>query len=104
MSPPPLRKQFPWWAVGFVGLLVIVALFTFVSSKAGMRGLGVVTLSQATVHLISRRIPYGWEGRQPSGYITGTAAVIVAALLALLGLAMLAKPELMLVLFGWAEA
>lgn len=68
-----------------------------------MRGAGVVMLAVAGRHLVIRRIPYGWEGREPSGYITGVPAIVVGMLMGAVGFAMLAQPELMLVLFGWSE-
>ncbi|BBL70080.1 hypothetical protein MoryE10_06860 [Methylogaea oryzae] len=66
-----------------------------------MRGAGLLMLVGAGVQLATRRIPYGWEGLDPAGYITGVPAVVLSLLMGLAGAAMLAQPELMLVLFGW---
>ncbi len=92
-----------WSILGFCCLAAIVCLFTFVDPVAGMRGLGVATIGSALGGIVSRRIPYGWEGREPSGHITGGLAVALSLLLGGLGLAMLVRPRLMLILFGWSE-
>jgi hypothetical protein len=100
----PRPEQLSLWRVAsFVAFAVVVALFLLVSSKAGMRGAGVVMLVVSEIHLVTRRIPYGWEGREPSGYITGVPAVMVGMLTGAVGAAMLAYPELMLALFGWSN-
>ncbi len=83
---------------------MVVVLFSFVSTKAGMQGMGVLMLAGAGAQLATRRIPYGWEGREPSGHITGVPAVILSLLMGSIGIAMLARPELMLVLLGWSDA
>lgn len=103
MSIPPPERLSRWRIASFVAFAVVVALFLSVSSQAGMRGAGVVMLVVSGVQVVTRRIPYGWEGREPSGYITGAPAVVVGMLMGAVGVAMLAQPELMLVLFGWSE-
>lgn len=60
-----------------------------------------VMLAGATVQAIQRRIPYGWGGREPSGYITGVPAVFLSALMGLVGVVALVQPDLMLALWGW---
>lgn len=89
--------------VGFCGFAAVAALFTLASSKAGMRGLGVLMLVHAGKYLKEGSIPYGWEGREPSGYITGIGAILLGVLIGLLGVAMLVSPDLMLRLFGWSD-
>lgn len=103
MQVPPSESKSAWRFAGMVSFAVGVALFLFVSSKAGMRWLGFVTLVGALVQIVQRRIAYGWEGREPSGYITGVPAVILGVLLGGLGLAMLVQPDLMLAIFGWEQ-
>lgn len=66
-----------------------------------MRWMGVVTLFGAVVQIVQRRIAYGWEGREPSGYITGIPAVVLGVLLGALGVVMLVQTDLMLAVFGW---
>ncbi|WP_417071017.1 hypothetical protein [Niveibacterium terrae] len=87
--------------VGWASFVVTIVLFAFVSSRAGMRWLGAATLAGAVVQLYRRRIAYGWEGQEPSGYITGIPAILFGLLLGALGLAMLGQPDIVLALFGW---
>jgi hypothetical protein len=103
MKLPPSERLSRWRIAGFAAFAVVVALFVFVNSKAGMQGMGVLTLAGAGVQLATRRIPYGWEGREPSGHITGVPAVVLSLLMGILGIAMLARPQLMLALFGWSD-
>ena len=100
MQIPPPEKFSAWGIAGMASFAVGVALFMFVSSRAGMRWWGFVMLVGAVVQIVQRRIAYGWEGREPSGYLTGIPAVVLGVLLGALGLAMLAKPDLMLAFFG----
>ena len=92
-----------WSILGFCCFAAVICLFTLVSPVAGMRGLGIVTIGSALGGIVSRRIPYGWEGREPSGQITGGLAVALSLLFGCLGVAMLTRPKLMLVLFGWGD-
>ncbi len=68
-----------------------------------MMGVGIMMLAGAVFQLVTRRIPYGWEGLEPSGYITGVPAILLSLFMFAAGLAMLLQPEFMLVLFGWAN-
>lgn len=87
----------------WAGFLTVVALFLLVSSRAGMRGLGLVTLAWASVLAVKRRIPYGLEGQEPAGYITGFPALLLSLVFAVLGGAMIAMPDFMLAMFGWDD-
>ena len=68
-------------SVGFICFLLVVALFTFVSDKAGMRGLGFTLLMGAALGQRKGRFSYGLEGRPPSGHITGWLATALWVLL-----------------------
>lgn len=101
----PLPEKYSRWrTVSFAAFAVMAFLFLFVSSRAGMRGLGVVMLIGSGAQIAARRIPYGWEGKEPSGYITGFPALLVSLLMGTLGMAMIFQPALMLTLFGWKDA
>jgi len=65
--------------------------------------MGILILAGAGVQLMTRLIPYGVRGREPSGYITGIPAVFLSLLMGLLGVAMLVVPDFMLILFGWSD-
>jgi hypothetical protein len=103
MKFPPKERLSPWRVAGFVAFIVVVALFQLVSSRAGMMGVGIMVLAGALPQMVTRRIPYGWEGREPSGYITGIPAVLLSLLICAAGLAMLLQPEFMLALLGWSS-
>ena len=99
LQPRPDSRPF-WRVASFCAFAVVVVLFIFVSSKAGMRGIGLVMLANACVHLVNQSVSYGWEGQEPSGYITGIPAVLLGILMGVAGVAMLVLPEFMLVLLG----
>lgn len=100
----PASEIHPCWHwVSVAGCISVIALFEIVSLKAGMRGLGILTVIGSGVLMARRRIPYGWEGKAPSGHITGFSAWMVCLLLGALGVAMVTQPGMMLVLFGWAK-
>lgn len=82
--------------IGNVSFFVIVGLFIFVSNRAGIRATGVSLLVTSAYQLQSDGIPYGWEGREPSGYIRGIWKLVCCALLAALGIALLAAPDVVL--------
>lgn len=104
MQTPPRRKPPDGRVVGTASLVIGVALFLFVGPRAGMRWLGGVMLVGAVMQIVQRRIGYGWEGREPLGYISGIPAVVLGILLGVFGAAMLAQPDLMLEVLGWDEA
>ena len=97
MKLPPREPLLLWGIAVFAG---IVGLFLFVGEKVGIQGMGLVALIAGLIQIAKRRIPYGWEGREPSGYITGIPAVALGALMCIVAIAMLVRPELMLALFG----
>jgi len=87
--------------LNLAAFLVVVSLFLFVSTKAGTRGVGVWTMAGALIQQFSGRIEYGWEGRPPSGYITGWAAAVLNLLFGICGLAMVIWPEVAMGILGW---
>lgn len=97
MKLPPRESPSLWGIAVFAG---IVGLFLLVGEKAGIQGMGFVALIAGLIQITKRRIPYGWEGREPSSYITGAPAVVLGALMCIVALVILVRPELMIVLFG----
>ena len=93
-----------WWQLGkYIGIALVVATFAFAGEKAGARAIGVLVIAQAYVLLSAKRIPYGWEDQEPSGYITGPFVQVLAILLGGFGAAFVARPLLMLGFFGFGE-
>lgn len=97
MKLPPRESPSLWGIAAFAG---VVGLFLLGGEKAGIRGMGFVALIAGLIQTTKRRIPYGWEGHEPSGYVTGASAVVLGALMCIVALVMLVRPELMIVLFG----
>ena len=87
---------------GLVAFAAVVSLFIFVSTKAGTRGMGVLMLVGSVMQQVRGRISYGWEGRPPSGYITGALATGLNLLFAALGLALAIWPEVAMGIFRWS--
>lgn len=87
--------------LGFAAFLVVVLLFLFVSTKAGTRGVGVYMMVGALIQQFSGRIEYGWEGRPPSGYITGWTALVLNLIFGMCGLATVIWPDIAMGILGW---
>jgi hypothetical protein len=87
--------------LGLAMFAVVVGLFLFVSTKAGTRGVGVCMLGGALIQLREGRIAYGWEGRPPSGHISGWPAKLVSVVFGALGLAVLIWPDVAMGVLGW---
>ncbi len=97
---PPLS---PFNLHGIVVVGGIAALFLFLGESVGMRGLGCVIFASALIGWKSGRIPYGWQGHEPSGYITGVPAKALFVLCGLVGSWMVWDPELWLAILDWAD-
>ena len=88
---------------GIVLFAVVVALFVFVGNKAGTRAVGGVMIFGAAWQQLRGRIPYGWEGRKPSGFLTGGFATVVNLILAALGFSVLVWPAVAMDVLGWSS-
>jgi|GEM_PF-4333763 len=75
-----------------LSFLITVLLFIFVGEKAGMRFTGLVMLVFACRTLLIRREPYGLEGQEPMGYLTGIPAIISGLIGLLLAGLMIFRP------------
>jgi hypothetical protein len=98
---PPVEASNKWRIAQILSVVAVGAVFIWGGGRQGMRGLGILMLVGMCSQLRTRRIPYGWEGREPSGYVTGLPAVLIALLYGAAGVLMLAQPDFMLYLFGW---
>jgi len=82
---------------------VVVALFVFVGNKAGARAVRGVMIFGAVWQQLKGRIPYGWEGRKPSGFLTGGLATVVNLILAALGFFVLVWPAVAMDVLCWSS-
>src|SRR3954465_16019232 len=87
--------------LGMIAFLIVVALFMFVSAKAGTRGMGACMIAGAVMQQREGRIGYGWKGQPASGYITGRPATLLNLVFGALGLAVFIWPEVAMGVFGW---
>ena len=97
----PSRQTFHLRDIAAVG--GVAALFLVFGSSVGMRGLGCLIVLRVLIGWKSARIPYGWEGHEPTGYITGVLARTLLGLGGLIGAWMVWEPDLWLAIFGWAD-
>jgi hypothetical protein len=80
--------------IGVVGFVVVVASF-IINQVLGWRVLGAEVIAWGLWSIWKRRIPYGVEGREPSGHLTGWAAVVVGIVQALIGAVFIAAAEVL---------
>ncbi|PXX41528.1 hypothetical protein [Undibacterium pigrum] len=79
--------------------IITIALFFFVGEKASIRFSGFVMLFFACRTLLIRRLPYGIEGQEPMGYLTGIPAIISGLIGLLLAALMIFRPAQVLDFF-----
>jgi hypothetical protein len=83
------EAPFPIWLFNLVAFAACFIAFAAFGNVAGYRVLGLVCCVGGAVVMYIRSIPIGIEGRPPSFYISGGAALFVGFLLSLLGLIIL---------------
>lgn len=89
---------------GYVSLALTVAASLLVSDRAGVRVFGISLVIGALFHHLSGEgVPYGWEGRPPSGYITGWGAVAFDLVMGAIGLSAAIWPDVVLGILGWDQ-
>ncbi|MFZ6874096.1 hypothetical protein ACO0LF_18720 [Undibacterium sp. Di27W] len=79
--------------------IISMVIFIFVGEKAGMRFMGLLMLFFACRTLLVRRVPYGMEGQEPIGYLTGVPAVIAGVVELLLAGFVILRPAMVLDFF-----
>jgi len=80
------------WFRAIVILAVAFVWYRFGGERGAQAG-GVALLLQAAIYLRNGRVPYGWRGAPPSGYIEGAPAVVLSLLLGALALWMILRPR-----------
>jgi hypothetical protein len=81
-----------------------VVVWLNVSVELALRMLGVLTIAGGVVQMRERKIAYGWEGHEPSGYITGVPAFVLSAVLVAVGVVLLVAPQLAMPFFAPKQA
>jgi hypothetical protein len=103
MTTKKSQTDFSWFDIlQTVLFAIVVALFVFVGNKAGTRAVGCLMIFGAVWQQLKGSIPYGWEGQEPSGFLTGWLALILNIIFAALGFAMLVWPEVAMGILGWS--
>ena len=102
MSESPYVREDPltWTNLLRAAVFVCVAtLFAYDHLLVAIRLLGLQTLVESIFLFINPRIPYGWVGRPPSGYLSGALAKWLATVFGVLGVILLFFPAIGLVFF-----
>ena len=79
------------WIATAVVLVVVVSAFA-VDRLWGWRALGLAEAAWGVWMMVTRRIPYGIEGRPPVGHITGGFAVAIGLAAVALGALFILAP------------
>jgi len=101
---PPLDRVTRWTVVQFPVFVAIVIVWLNVSAELALRMIGVVAVASGAVQMWHRKIAYGWEGREPSGYITGIPAFVISAVLVAVGVLLVVAPQFAMPLFAGKRA
>ncbi len=87
----------------FVFALLVLVFFAF-GAVALTRAVGIALIGTSVYWFVQGNIPYGIEGREPSGYFAGAAARLISIASALLGVALVVAAPKAACLFGWAQS
>ncbi|WP_298581749.1 hypothetical protein [uncultured Luteimonas sp.] len=89
--------------LGYVVFVALVVVSFAFGSIMLARAVGIVLVAGGLYSFWQGSIPYGIEGREPSGYLTGVPARLISVVAILLGLsAAIAAPKVACIL-GWAQ-
>jgi hypothetical protein len=77
--------------VSFLIFAAVVAAFVF-DRLVGIRALGLAEAAVGAYWIKVGRVPYGWRGFPPSGYLTGWAAAGIGAFAIAIGILFLLAP------------
>jgi len=89
--------------LGYAVFVALVVVFFAFGPVMLTRAVGIVLAAGGLYSFLQGSIPYGIEGREPSGYLTGITARLISVVAILLGLsAAIAAPKAACIL-GWAQ-
>ena len=99
-----MNKKMPqtsalWRVLEQGGFVLSLVVFFLAGKNAGVRVMGLSMLVFACHCLFVRRIPYGWEGQEPIGYLTGIPAILCGLISFCIAIFMILEPALVLDIF-----
>lgn len=89
-----------WRVLEQGGFVLTLVVFFLAGKNAGVRMMGLSMLVFACHCLFVRRIPYGVEGQEPIGYLTGILAFFCGLIALGVAIFMILKPALVLDIFS----
>jgi hypothetical protein len=89
-----------WRVLEQGGFVLTLVVFFLAGKNAGVRMMGLSMLVFACHCLFVRRIPYGVEGQEPIGYLTGILAIFCGLIALGVAIFMILKPALVLDIFS----
>ncbi|MBI3728254.1 MAG: hypothetical protein HY254_07960 [Burkholderiales bacterium] len=104
ISAKKLKKNTPqaptiWRVLEQGGFVLTLVVFFWAGKNTGVRVMGFSMLVFACHCLFVRRIPYGVEGQEPIGYLTGILAIFCGLIALGIAIFMILKPALVLDIF-----
>ena len=101
---PPAKKVTFGTLLEFAATFVVFAIWARWGDVPGVRALGVLTIVSGLIHGRDGRVEYGWQGREPSGYIEGPVAYLIIALFYVIGFTLVLFPAFVLSLWSSGKA
>jgi hypothetical protein len=90
-STSPLGARLDSRLVSFLTFAAVAAAFLF-DTILGIRALGLAEAAVGVYWIRVGRVPYGWRGFPPSGYLTGWAALASGAIAISIGILFMLAP------------
>lgn len=97
------RYQIEWYA-GAVVFIAFIGAHLMFGAKVAVKVAGVACVATGILWMLRRAVPVGVEGRPPSFYLSGWAAVLAGLAITIVGVGLLAYSGLAACLLGWAPA
>ena len=92
------------WYAGAIFFISFIGVHLMFGAKAAVRVAGVACVATGVLWMFRRSVPVGIEGRAPSFYLGGWAAVLAGLAIGVVGVGLLTYSALAACLLGWALA
>ena len=96
------RHRIEWWTGAIVFVVFIGAHLVF-GARAAVKVAGAACLVTGLYWMLRRSVPVGVEGRAPSLYLGGWAAVLAGLVIMAFGIALLVHSVVAVCLLGWGS-